>query len=122
MRTGNYGDAALGPTESFEPVETTLNALQGRIRPLVVWSLFWGPRSFSELTEAIPGQSAPALRRALGQMERSGLVRTEEQACPVRQVRFVLTPRGETLKPVVAVMYEWGLRALSARVASCAPR
>lgn len=108
------GDGAPRPSESFEPVEITLGALRGRIRPLVVWSLFWGPRSLSELTEAIPGQTASAVRRTLGGMERSGLVRIEAQGGPTRQLRFGLTPHGETLKPVVAVMYEWGLRALSA--------
>jgi DNA-binding HxlR family transcriptional regulator len=108
------------PPEAFEPVEVTLDALQGRLRPLVVWSLFWGPRSFFELAQAIPRPSAPTLRHGLSEMERSGLVRLEEQARTPREVRFALTPRGESLKPVVAVMYEWGLRVQSA--SSSTPR
>ena len=116
------GDDRDGPTESFEPVEITLGALRDRIRPLIVWSLFWGPRSFSELTDAIPGQSASTLRRVLGEMEGSGLVGIEAQEGPRRQFRFVLTPYGETLKPVVAVMYEWGLRFLSASSSTTRPR
>ncbi len=54
-----------------------------------------------------PGAAA-RLRRELAEMERHGLVcrtvRREGSAA------YALTPLGETLKPIVGGMYEWGLR------------
>jgi len=56
------------------------------------------------------GITKKALRRELGDMERQGLVRRLVSADGNRKASYGLTPLGETLKPIVGGMYEWGLQ------------
>jgi DNA-binding HxlR family transcriptional regulator len=97
-----------GKEHSKSPMEITLEALEGR-RPLIVWQLFWGARSFSELMRSIPGITKKTLRRDLAEMERQGLVSREVRLGGNRRADYSLSPLGQSLKPVVASMYEWGL-------------
>lgn len=92
------------------PIELTLEALRGPFRPLIVWGLFWGRRPFSELMRRIPDVTKKTLRRELTEMERMGLVRRDVRDGSNRRAEYSLSPLGETLRPVVGAMYEWGLR------------
>ena len=88
------------------PVELTLDALHGRFRPLIVWNLFWGTRPFSELMRTTERITKKALRWELAEMESVGLVRREVRVGRNRKADYSLTPLGESLKPIVAAMYE----------------
>jgi DNA-binding HxlR family transcriptional regulator len=102
------------PVPTKGPVEVTLEALEGRYRPLIVWHLFWGARPFSELMRHTSGITKKTLRQELAEMERLGLVRREVRPGGARRAEYSLTPLGQTLKPLVAAMYEWGLHRLKA--------
>lgn len=91
------------------PVEVALDVLEGRYKPLIVWHLFWGSRPFCELMRLTNGISKKALRRELSEMERFGLVRREVRFEAGRSTCYSLTPVGESLKPVVGALYQWGL-------------
>jgi DNA-binding HxlR family transcriptional regulator len=91
------------------PLERTLQALAGPYRPLIVWGLFWGERPFSDLMRHVPEISKKALRRELAEMERLGLVCREVRPESNRRADYSLSPLGQTLRPVVGAMYEWGL-------------
>jgi DNA-binding HxlR family transcriptional regulator len=97
-------DIATAPS----PLEVTLDVLDGRWKPLLIWQLFWGARPFCELMRRMPGMTKKRLRRELADMEQQGLVR--RAVSENRKASYGLTPLGETLKPVVGGMYEWGLR------------
>lgn len=97
-------DIATAPS----PLEVTLGILDGRWKPLLIWQLFWGARPFCELMRRMPGMTKKRLRRELADMEQQGLVR--RAVSENRKASYGLTPLGETLKPVVGGMYEWGLR------------
>jgi len=103
------------PAPMKSPVELTLDALEGRHRALIVWHLFWGARPFSELMRHIPAITKRALRRELAEMERLGLVRREVRLGANRKADYSLTPLGQSLKPLIGAMYEWGLQRLKAR-------
>ena len=98
-------DIASAPS----PLEVTLGILDGRTKPLLIWQLFWGARPFCELMRRMPGMTKKRLRRELEEMERQGLVRRAVSP-ENRKASYALTPLGESLKPVVGGMYEWGLR------------
>jgi DNA-binding HxlR family transcriptional regulator len=98
------------------PVEVTAGFLRGRWTAPILWHLFWGGKSFYQLLRELDGVSRPVLVRELEEKEALGLVaRRVHPGGPVR-VEYVLTGLGESLRPVLAVMYEWGLYALD----SCA--
>jgi DNA-binding HxlR family transcriptional regulator len=99
-------DAAHRPTT---PLELALEALGGPYRPLVVWALFWGARPFSELMRHVPHVTKKALRRELAELSRLGLVARDVRTGPDRRAEYSLSPLGQTLRPVVGALYEWGL-------------
>jgi DNA-binding HxlR family transcriptional regulator len=107
------GDATrpnpLAPPQRRNPVEATLEVVGDRWKALVVWHLFWGARPFCELMRQSPGITKKTLRRVLVEMEGLGLVWKEVRPGPERKAEYTLTPFGQTLKPVVGAMYEWGL-------------
>lgn len=94
----------------WSPLEATLTVLDDRWKTLVVWNLFWGAKPFSELIRCTRGLTKKNLRHALSEMERHGLVRKDLRFGQARRAEYALTPYGETLKPIVGAMYEWGLQ------------
>ena len=97
------------PVRARTPIELTLEALRGPFRPLVLWGLFWGARPFSELMRHVPDVTKRVLRRELVELERIGLVVRDVPQDSNRRACYALSPFGETLRPVVGAMYEWGL-------------
>jgi DNA-binding HxlR family transcriptional regulator len=92
------------------PAEVTLAVIGGRWKVLILFQLFQGVKRFSELLHALPGITQKMLTQQLREMERDGIVsRTVYPQVPPK-VEYRLTPRGETLKPVVKAMCQWGLR------------
>jgi DNA-binding HxlR family transcriptional regulator len=115
---GDIGGDATRPLHPVAPsrrcpVETTLEVVGDRRKALVVWHLFWGARPFCELLRHTSGISKKNLRRVLVEMEGLGLVWKEVRPGVDRQAEYALTPFGETLKPVVGAMYEWGLHLVT---------
>jgi DNA-binding HxlR family transcriptional regulator len=77
---------------------------------LILYQLFQGVKRFSELQRALPRVTQKMLTQQLREMERDGIVnRTVYPQVPPR-VEYALTPRGETLRPVVRAMCRWGLK------------
>jgi DNA-binding HxlR family transcriptional regulator len=109
-RLGLAPEAPAEIANAPSPLELTLDVLDGRWKPLLVWQLFWGARPFCDLMRRMPGMTKKRLRRELADMERQGLVRRTVSLDGNRKAIYALTPLGETLKPVVGGMYEWGLR------------
>ena len=98
------------PSPPRSPLEAALDAVGDRHRLLIVWYLFWGPRSFCDLMRNTAGITKKARRLALVEMEMRGLVRRDVPFGAGRRAEYSLTPLGETLKPIIAGLYEWGLR------------
>lgn len=78
---------------------------------LIVRELLHGPRRFGELRDALPGISAHTLTGRLRRFEAHGIVvRTAYAEVPPRVV-YELTPLGESLRPVLDAMNDWGVSA-----------
>lgn len=99
-----------GPVQAWSPLEATLEVMDDRWKTLIVWRLFWGAKPFCELMRCNRGITKKTLRHALAEMERHGLVKRQVRFGARRRAEYALTPFGETLKPIVGAMYEWGLQ------------
>ena len=110
------GDAgpASGPLRR-SPIETALDLLESRRRPLLVWHLFWGPRAFGELLRLSAGTTKRVLRQELQALEACGLLCKDQRTRDGRRADYRLTPFGETLKPVLGSLYAWGLFVQTSR-------
>jgi DNA-binding HxlR family transcriptional regulator len=92
------------------PAEVTLAVIGGRWKVPILFQLFQGVKRFSELLRAVRGITQKVLTQQLREMERDGIVeRTVYPQVPPK-VEYRLTPRGESLKPVVGAMCKWGMQ------------
>jgi len=90
------------------PVVTTVSLIGNKWKLLILRNLLSGPNRFGELLKGIPGISQKVLTDNLRSMESDGLlIRTVYAEVPPR-VDYRLSETGESLRPIMAVMKEWG--------------
>ncbi|MGU3502446.1 winged helix-turn-helix transcriptional regulator [Mycobacterium sp. C31M] len=90
-------------------VAKVLDLLSTKTVFLVVRECFYGTTRFEDFVERI-GASAPAVSRALKQLEAAGVVYRVPYQEPGKRVRdeYHLTPAGEDLLPVFLSLMQWG--------------
>lgn len=77
-------------------------------RPEILWVLLQKDHYFLELQHQIPGITKRALSLQLKELEKMDFVTREAiKGIPVR-VRYAITSRGQSLKPVLIAMDKWG--------------
>jgi DNA-binding HxlR family transcriptional regulator len=90
------------------PVETTIAAIGGRWKVLVIHHLLEGKQRFGELTRLLGGVSARTLTRQLRELEQCGIIdRTIHRQIPPK-VEYSLAELGRELEPVLRAMHAWG--------------
>lgn len=90
------------------PVETTLTLIGDKWKILILRDLLLGTKRFGELKKSIGSVSQKVLTAQLRDMEKSGLlIRTVYAEVPPR-VEYSLTELGESLKPILDAMRNWG--------------
>jgi DNA-binding HxlR family transcriptional regulator len=90
-------------------VEITVGLLRGRWTALILWNLFWGGKRFYRLLRDLPGIPRKTLAGELQEMERLGLIERRFHRGDLDGIEYTLSVIGESLKPVLVAMYEWGL-------------
>jgi DNA-binding HxlR family transcriptional regulator len=96
--------------ESDCPIKTTLDVIGGKWKPLILFYLKKGPQRFSTLRRAIPDVTQKMMTDRLRELERDGIVHREVFAVVPPKVEYSLTPYGESLKPVLQAMCNWGIK------------
>lgn len=91
------------------PVEATLNFIDGKWKGVILYHLMVeGTLRFNELRRRVPTVTQRMLTKQLRELEEAGLLsRTVFPVVPPR-VDYALTPRGESLKPVIMALKAWG--------------
>ena len=95
------------PYHQFCPVAKAMELLDERWTLLVVRELISGSEQFNQLRRGLPRMSPTLLSRRLTQLERAGLL---ERRVDDGTVRYLLTPAGQELRPVVEAVGAWGVR------------
>jgi len=91
----------------FCPVAKAMELLDERWTLLIVRELVMGSERFNDLRRGVPRMSPTLLSKRLGQLVRAGVV---ERIGDGGDVRYVLTPAGRELQPVVEALGVWGIR------------
>lgn len=86
------------------PVELALSAIAGKWKPAILWELSTGPKRFSELQTGLPGISHKVLSQQLARLHRDGMV----ERCDVEATGYTLTALGDTLRPALNALAQWG--------------
>jgi len=90
------------------PVATCVQLIGSKWKLLILRNLLVRPWRFNELQKSIDGISQKVLTESLKGMVNDGLVlRTEISQIPPH-VEYSLTPLGESLRPVLSAMQQWG--------------
>lgn len=90
------------------PVETTLLLLSDKWKVLILRDLIGGTKRFGELKKSIGSVSQKVLTANLRSMEEDGLVSRKVYPEVPPRVEYTLTAVGESLKPVLDSMKDWG--------------
>jgi len=97
------------------PVEATLELIGGKWKGLVLYHLLQGTMRFSELRRKVPGVTQRMLTRQLRELESAGLILRAVFAEVPPRVEYSLTSEGETLRPVILALREWGRNFLASK-------
>lgn len=91
------------------PVEVTLDLIGGKWKGVVLFHLLdTGCLRFNELHRRLPGVTQRLLTKQLRELEEAGLInRTVITEGPLR-VEYRPTDEGESLRPLVEALGEWG--------------
>jgi DNA-binding HxlR family transcriptional regulator len=90
-------------------IETAIHVIGGRWRAILLYQLLQrGTMRFSDLRRAVPAITQRMLTQDLRTLERAGVVRRTVYPEVPPRVEYALTPRGESLRPVIDALTEWG--------------
>ena len=90
------------------PVATTVALIGSKWKLLIIRNLLERPWRFNELKKNLTGISQKVLTDSLRSMEEDGLItRTVYPEVPPR-VEYALSELGQSLKPILDSMLEWG--------------
>ena len=90
------------------PVETTLTLIGDKWKVLILRDLMPGTKRFGKLKKSIGSVSQKVLTAQLRDMEKSGLVNRKVYAEVPPRVEYSLTELGQSLKPILDAMWNWG--------------
>jgi len=88
------------------PVELTLDRIGGEWKTIILAHLKQAPMRYGELRSAIPALSDKMLSQRLHELVDLGLIEIETIGA---SRRYRLSEHGESLRPVLQALYDWGL-------------
>jgi DNA-binding HxlR family transcriptional regulator len=94
-------------------VQATIQVLGGKWKLLILWHLKDESKRYSELKRLIPEVTEKMLIQQLRELEGDGLISRKTLTETPLKVEYAFTAYGETIKPVIEVMCEWGRKHLS---------
>lgn len=102
------------------PVATTVQLIGNKWKLLIIRNLLIRPWRFNELHKNLDGISQKVLTDSLRQMEADGIItRTVYAEVPPR-VEYALSELGESMRPILDSMQEWGSRYKERKAAESA--
>ena len=109
------------------PTGFTLKVIGGRWKVPILYLLFSRPYRFAEMRRSLTGVTEKMLTQQLRELEEDGVVHRKVYDQVPPKVEYSLTPYGETLKPVIMAIGQWGLEhgpgaTGSQEVDSCGPK
>ena len=90
------------------PVATTVGLIGSKWKLLILRDLLTGPKRYNELRRSLTGISQKVLTASLKSMVDDGLVIKTSYAEVPPHVEYSLSPLGESMKPMIQVMEQWG--------------
>jgi len=92
------------------PISGSLDIIGDRWSLLVIRDLFRGLKRYGEFTGSPEGIPTNVLAERLVRLEENGILASEPYQKNPTRYAYTLTPKGRSLKPVLAALGQWGAR------------
>jgi DNA-binding HxlR family transcriptional regulator len=92
------------------PVSGVLDLIGDRWSLLVVRDLMRGKRRYSEFLDSPEGIPTNILANRLKRLVEAGMVERRRYSNHPPRVDYILTTKGEDLRPIMRAMVDWGVR------------
>lgn len=89
-------------------MQITVDVIAGKWKPLILFYLKYRTIRFSELRRLIPNATHKMLAQQLRDLERAGIVTRKVYPEVPPRVEYSLSEYGQSLRPVLAAMADWG--------------
>ncbi len=91
------------------PVATTVQLIGNKWKLLLIRNLIYnGKQRFSDFIRSLPAISKKVLTDNLRALEKDGLIERQVFAEVPPRVEYSLSPTGNSLRPVIDAMADWG--------------
>lgn len=90
-------------------IKDALQAVDGRWKLLILYSLCSGPKRFKEISREVNGITDKTLSKELKDLQANKLINREVHNTFPPTVEYTMTPHGLSLKKVLYELWTWGL-------------
>src|SRR5882672_9939194 len=94
------------------PVEACTEVIGGKWKGELLFILFTGTKRYGELRRLVPGATQRVLTLQLRELEEDGIIERKVYPVVPPKVEYSISKRGESLKPIIDAMWEWGKKFL----------
>jgi DNA-binding HxlR family transcriptional regulator len=94
------------------PVTHCLNRIGGKWKIMIIYAISKNCNRFSLLKKVMPDISKQMLVNQLRELEEDKIIERTAFAQVPPRVEYKITKYGSSLRPVISVMQEWGLKDL----------
>lgn len=102
-------NAEGGCPKNMLSIRDALEALEGRWKLLILFSLSSGPKRFNQLSKEVSGISDKILSKELKSLEENKLVKREVLESFSSTIEYTITAHGKSLEKVLEELHYWGL-------------
>lgn len=92
------------------PITSTVIAIGGRWKIIILWQLKNGALRYNEIRKAIPNISEKMLIQQLKELIKSNWVDKKDYNEIPPKTEYALTPLGVSFMPILEHIYEWGVQ------------
>ncbi|MCR8644314.1 helix-turn-helix transcriptional regulator [Paenibacillus sp. N1-5-1-14] len=113
-RKGGFGNFPNSNKQAC-PVEYTLDVIGGKWKGILLYHMLEEKKRFSDFRRICPAITQRMLTLQLRELEEDGVVHREVYQQVPPKVEYSLTEFGQSLKPIIMLMREWGLEYMEKR-------
>lgn len=92
------------------PITSTVLAIGGRWKLIILWQLKDGPLRYNEIRKAIPNISEKMLIQQLKELMQSNWVNKKDYNQIPPRTEYALTKLGKSFMPILENIYDWGIK------------
>lgn len=92
------------------PLALSIDLIGGKWKSIILWQLREKVLRFSQLKRRLPGITQKMLTQQLRELEADGLLTRVVYPQVPPKVEYSLTDYGQTVLPVLRLMFKWGLK------------